>query len=462
MAKMPVTLKDLARIPGVEVLDKKLFVQIREITTDSRKLEGKDCFVALKGEKFDGHEFVPAAISAGVKTVIVNKSFVPSGNEKIAIVKVPDTTLFLGTLANIKRKKFKGVVIGITGSNGKTSTKDILTTILSEKFKVHSTGANNNNHIGVPLTIFELDNSHRAAVIEMGTNHFGEIEYLAKTASPDIGVITNIGPSHLEFLKNLKGVFKEKSALFKEVIENKGTLIVNKDDEFLKKYSKKYKRPVSFGSKKSADVNYAAGKVNPDGTQDIVLTTSEFKIKTASPLIGGHNASNIAAATAVAVKLGMKKNEIKAGISKLTPPKHRLNFIRSGNAVIIDDTYNSNPNSVRAALKVLKMVAGDSEKVIALGDMFELGETAEKEHRALAQPVLKSDPAITVLIGSHMEFLYDELNGKIKNLRHFSGREQFAEFIRSLSERNMFILFKGSRGMKMEEFINQLTEVRPV
>jgi len=255
-------------------------------------------------------------------------------------------------------------------------------------------------------------------------------------------------------------VFKEKSALYDEVIENKGMIVVNRDDEFLKKYLKKYKSTLSFGSKKSADIRYITGNLTPEGKQEITLVTKDLKIKAVSSLTGEHNAANIAAAVAVALDLGMKKKEISAGIAKLTPSKHRLNFIKSGEAVIIDDTYNSNPNAVKAALKVLKAVAGEHEKIIALGDMFELGEQSEKAHRELAGAVLKAEPAITLLLGTYMESLYEELNGKLKNVRYFRDRIQYGEYMRSLSGRKMFILLKGSRGMKMEEFISQLTEVK--
>lgn len=458
MAKPAITLRDLRKNKSIRIHAQEFFAPVKEITIDSRSVTGKECFVAIKGERFDGHDFIPAAVAAGVKVVICNENYTPDPALAACFIFVPDTTAFLAELAAIKRSKFRGVVIGITGSNGKTTTKEILKALLSGQYNVHATMANNNNHIGVPLTIFELDNRHDAAVIEMGTNHFGEIEYLAKMVKPDMAVITNIGPSHLEFLIDFDGVFKEKRALFEEVIRSKGTLIVNRDDKYLRTYLKSYKRTVSFGSKK-ADVSCSMGEINEDGTQKITIRAKNFKLKADSPLIGEHNALNIASAVAVALKLGLKKKHIKESIAKLVPAKHRLNFIKAGEATIIDDTYNSNPNSVTAALKVLKAVAGKKMKVVALGDMFELGDTSESSHRELAGPVMKIKPSMVLLLGKHMKHLYEELKSDYDRVFHFDSREEYGKKIKSLSGKQMFILLKGSRGMKMEEFISQLTEV---
>lgn len=458
MAGIRITLSDLKRTKKVKITGEQFFSPFSNITIDSRLLDGKDCFVAIKGEKFDGHTFTPEVIKAGIKVIFCNNDYVPSLDYSACFISVPDTTLFLSELAVIKRAKFKGAVIGITGSNGKTTTKEILKTILSEKFNVHATEANNNNHIGVPLTIFGLETNHQVAVIEMGTNHFGEIEYLAKMISPDIAIITNIGPSHLEFLKDLDGVFNEKRALFEETIRVKGTLIVNKDDKYLKSYIKKNNKVISYGQK-NADVTFTAGKLNGDGTQRLKITTKKFNLKIDSPLIGSHNASNIASAAAVAVKLELKKKEIREGIRKLQPAKHRLNFIKSGLATIIDDTYNSNPNSVKAALKVLTKVAGKEEKVVALGDMFELGATSEQAHRKLALPVAETKPSLVLLLGKEMRYLFDELKPDFENVFHFENREEYAARIRKLADKKMYLLVKGSRGMRMEEFISELMKV---
>ncbi|MDP3442545.1 MAG: UDP-N-acetylmuramoyl-tripeptide--D-alanyl-D-alanine ligase, partial [Ignavibacteria bacterium] len=241
MGKLTITLEDIFNIPGAEIYNPDLFKPLSKIFIDSRKVEKNSIFVAIKGENFDGHNFVLEALKKGARAIVINKNRISKFRSiELPLITVPDTTIALGEIANIYRKKLDTKIVSITGSNGKTSTKDILAILLAEKFNVVKTEANNNNHIGVPLTILKADSNTDLLVIEHGTNHFGEIPYSSRIAEPDYSIITNIGDSHLEFLKDRDGVLKEKSALFTETIKNNGLVFINNDDEKLRGSRRQY------------------------------------------------------------------------------------------------------------------------------------------------------------------------------------------------------------------------------
>jgi UDP-N-acetylmuramoyl-tripeptide--D-alanyl-D-alanine ligase len=255
MGKIKITIEDLFNIPGAVIYNPDDYKPASSVVIDSRKVKKGSIFFAIKGEKLDGHDFVKEAIKKGAGTIVINdrklKNF---SSVKIPIVTVKDTTIAFGQLANEWRKKLSAKIISVTGSNGKTTTKEMIAVLLAEKFNVVKTEANNNNHIGVPLTIFNADENCEALILEQGTNHFGEIEYSAKISEPDISVITNIGDSHLEFLKNRAGVYKEKSALLKVTEKRSGKVLLNMDDPILKQNAGQFKNKLTFGFKGKTDV----------------------------------------------------------------------------------------------------------------------------------------------------------------------------------------------------------------
>ena len=362
--KVKITLKDLFDLPGSEIVNPDSYKAVSKVSIDSRQIEKGSLFIAIKGEKFDGHEFIRDVIKKGASAVVIERKKYPEFDDvEVPIVIVNDTTIALGWLAKAWRSKLKAKVISLTGSAGKTTTKDMLAALLSEKFKVSKTLANNNNHIGVPLTIFNTAKSHQVLVLEHETNHFNEIAYTADIAQPDYALITNIGNSHLEFLKDRRGVLKEKISLFEITAKRKGTLFINKEDELLKDLYKNYKRKVTFGTSKKAGVKGKILNYTDDGKPIVELKYKRKKIKTELNLYGEQNFNNLLAASSVAFKTGLSKKEILKGIKKLSPPDKRLNVIKFSDFILIDDTYNANPESMKSSIELLSRIKIFKKKI---------------------------------------------------------------------------------------------------
>ncbi len=458
---MRLNLKDIFEIPGAEIFDPDKFKPVANVSIDSRSIRKNSLFVAIKGEKFDGHKFVNDAIRNGATAIVVNKNRLRYLDEvDVPIIAVKDTSKAYGDIANIWRNKLNATVISITGSNGKTSTKDYLTTLLGKRYNVVSTKQNNNNHIGVPLTIFEADEKTEILILEHGTNHFGEIEYTAKIAQPDIALITNIGDGHLEFLIDRNGVLKEKGKLFEITAERNGVLVINDNDSLLKKYSKNFScKKVKYAFNKNADVRGKISGYDKYGRPIMEISDSKSNITSVLPVLGRANAKNILAAVTVAKQIGLNKREIIAGIKALTPPKGRLNLIEKNGFIIIDDTYNSNPNSLKEAVEVLKKIKIYKKKVLILGDMFELGKDSKNIHRSLAPEIKKLNKTNTEVytIGKSMRYLNSEIKDSVKS-KQFNNRKSLQNFLMKMDVKDRVILVKGSRGMHMEEYVNVLGE----
>lgn len=457
MGKLKITLEDLFNLKGSVIYNPDDYKALSIVEIDSRNVKRNCLFVAIKGEKFDGHDFVFDAINKGAKAVVINKSKLRKFDSlQIPFIAVPNTIKAYGELANVWRNKLNAKVISITGSNGKTTTKEMIATLLSEKFKVVKTEANNNNHIGVPLTIFSADENCEMLVLEHGTNHFGEIPYSAKISKPDYALITNIGDSHLEFLKNRLEVFKEKSALFDAAENNGGLIFINVDDPIINKHRKLYSNSVTYGFRKNVDISGKILSYTEDGRTKMSINYDGKSFEIVLPVYGDSNAKNFLAASAVALKLGLTKDEIIEGAQKLKPIHGRLEVKKLQNAIVIDDTYNSSPTSVEAAYKLVKKIKLYKNKILVLGDMFELGKESLKFHRQLSN-IFDVDQNLTVLtIGNFMKHLNKELRKKKIKSIHFQTREALSLYLQYEDIDNSVILVKGSRGMKMEEFTNIL------
>lgn len=458
MKKIELNIKDFFDLTGSVIYNPDKLKSINKVVIDSRKIVKGCLFVAIKGEKYDGHNFVEESIKKGASAVLINKKNLNKyENINSPIITVPDTIKAYGELANKWRKKLNAKVIGLTGSAGKTTTKEIISTLLSEKYNVLKTEANNNNHIGVPLTIFNSNEKHEVLVLELGTNHIGEIYYTSKIAEPDIALITNIGSSHLEFLINKNGVLKEKSDLFRITDRMKGIICINNDDKLLNKESKKYKNTITFGLKKGSNVK---GKTVSENGNNSLLKIKYKKKEFVSelPLLGEHNISNYLAAVTISLITGLKEKHIINGTKKVNSYKGRLELKVKNNIKIIDDTYNANPESMKAALNVLKNLNNNKKKIAILGDMFELGEKSVEYHSELGKYIKKIKPDSLYTIGKLMKNLHSSLNGAKFEHKHFSNRKSLENFIIKNDFDNSVILFKGSRGMKMEEFLKILIE----
>ncbi len=473
MGKIKITIEDLFSIPTSVIYNPDNYKPASAVVIDSRKVKKGALFVAIKGEKYDGHDFIFEAVEKGAAAVIINANKLKKFNSlDIPIITVNNTVKAYGTLANIWRNKLSAKVISITGSNGKTMVKEMIAVLLSEKFKVVKTEANNNNHIGVPLTIFNADENCQALILEQGTNHFGEIPYTAKISQPDYSIITNIGDAHLEFLKSREGIYKEKSALFEETEKRGGVVFFNMDDPVISKRAKLYSNKITFGFSGSVDVKGKILGYTNDGKTRIQIRSSSsnnFKAKVLSlgvdlgeaidlalPVYGESSAKNFLAASAVALKLGITKEEIINGAKNFYAVEGRLDVKKYNNAVLIDDTYNANPASIESAVALVKKIKTFKNKVIVLGDIFELGKSAPRLHRKLGD-IFSAGKNITVLtVGKMMYLLHKELRKKKVRAIHFYLRDALSIYLAYEEIDNAVILVKGSRGMKMEEFVKIL------
>jgi UDP-N-acetylmuramoyl-tripeptide--D-alanyl-D-alanine ligase len=457
MGKLKITIEDLFNIPGAVIYNPDVYKPVSSVVIDSRKAKKGSLFFAIKGEKFDGHDFVFDVLKKGVKAIVIDeKKLKKFSSLEIPIITVPDTTIAFGNLANIWRKKLSAKIISITGSNGKTTTKEMIACLLAEKFNVVKTEANNNNHIGVPLTIFSANENTGALVLEQGTNHFKEIEYSAKISEPDLAVITNIGDSHLEFLKNRTGVYKEKSALLKITEKRGGKVFVNMDDPILRKNSGNFKNKITFGFTGNVDVKGKILGFTDDGRTKIEISFKNKKVKAELPVYGESNAKNFLIACAIAFELGLSNKEIISGTKKINPVHGRLKVKKFDKAIIIDDTYNASPASVESAYELVKKIKTFKNKIVVLGDIYELGSRASKLHKDLSK-LFKADKNLFVLtIGKMMQHLHKELRRKKVRSIHFHLREALSLYLQYEEIDNSVILVKGSRGMKMEEFVNAL------
>ncbi len=459
MSRIQLGLEDIFNLQSAVLYNPDEFKPILSVTIDSRKVKKKSLFVAIKGEKFDGHKFALDAIQKGASAIVINENKFSSFKDlDIPVIIVKDTVKALGELAKTWRKKLKAIVIGITGSSGKTSTKDILATILSEKYNVQKTVLNNNNHIGVPLTILSTNQKHDVLVAEVGTNHFGEIPYSADILQPDFALITNIGDSHLEFLKNRKGVLKEKASLFDTTIKRDGKIFLNYDDSLLRDFKANKKQKTTFGFDKKADVRGRVIKFDELGKPVIEITSTRKKMKFNFPMYGKLSAKNFLASSAVALSLGLNENQLKNSLKKIKSSPHRLESIQLKNFLLIDDTYNANPDSMKASIEILSKVTKYERKILVIGDMLELGTNAIKYHSSLSKYIYANGITEVYTIGKLMKNLNESLKKKTLAKKHFAGRNSLKNFLQKIDLNNSVILIKGSRGMQMEEFVETIKE----
>jgi len=457
LKKVQLNIEDIFNVPGSVIYNPDNLKKINYVSIDSRNIRANTLFIALKGNRFDAHNFVKDAIKNGAEAIVINKSRLNQFNDiKVPIVTVKDTKLALGDIARIWRKKLHTKIIGITGSSGKTTVKDMLAQMLSEKYKVNKTETNNNNHIGVPLTIFNTNEKHQVLVAELGTNHFGEIPYTASILSPDYSLITNIGDSHLEFLKNREGVWKEKSFLFEETIRNGGKVFLNFDDPILKaKYLRKG-NCISYGFSGRVDVQGKIKSYTEDGKPIIEITYKKKNYEFTLPIYGEQSAKNFLASCAVALEFGMSIAQIKNTVSRLKAPSGRLDVQRFKNFILIDDTYNANPDSTKAAIELVGRIKTFKKKILILGDMLELGKTSMKLHQRLKNVIVNSKVDEVYTVGSKMKHLYEKFDRTNLLAIHFAKREFFKSYINHLNFNDSVILVKGSRGMRMEEFVSEI------
>jgi UDP-N-acetylmuramoyl-tripeptide--D-alanyl-D-alanine ligase len=451
---MNITLKNIFSIPTAVIYNPDDYKPVNSVSIDSRSLSKNSLFVAIKGDNFDGHMFIRKAIKKGATAVLINKNKMKEFDDiDVPIIVVKDTVKAYGELAKIWRKKLGIKVISITGSNGKTTTKELLVTLLKEKYNVQYTIANNNNHIGVPLTLLSAKKSCDVLVLEHGTNHFNEIEYTAKIALPDYSMITNIGDSHLEYLVDRNGVYKEKASLFEETISNNGKVFLNNDDPIIRLNKNKYKSKITYGFKYNPIVKGSIIGYTKDGRTRVNITYKERTLNAELPIYGSVSAKNFLASAAVALELGLSKKQILKGVKNLKLVNGRLEVKKHDNLFLIDDTYNANPSSMIDAFDLLKNINVFRRKVLILGDMFELGDKSINLHKELAKYIIRYKMPEIYSVGKFMKYMSLNLNNSIPVKKHFARRDNLKKFLRAQDFNNCVVLIKGSRGMKMEDFV---------
>ncbi len=459
MKKIKLTLHDFFNLPDAEIFNPDKFRDITSVSIDSRSIRKNCLFIAIKGERFDGHDFVEDVVRKKVSAVMINKNQLKRFiNLEIPFITVKDTTKSLADVASVWRDKLNAIIIGITGSAGKTTTKEILATLLSVRYNVNKTVANNNNHIGVPITLLSTKAKHQIAVIEHGTNHFGEIKYTANISKPDFAIITNIGNSHLEFLLDRKGVLKEKSALLKVTAKLGGLVFINKDDDLLADYGRFFKNKITFGFNSNCDYKGRVADIDKLGRITIEILYHKKKFKAKLPISGEQNAKNFLAAFAIAKELKLTDKQILKGLKKIKPASKRLEIKKFNDTIIINDSYNANPDSMKASLMLLSRIKPTYKKIALLGDMFELGKQAKNLHQAIGKFIneLKIDEVYTV--GKLSENIHKAMNGRVPVKKHYNEKSSLLKALKSADFRKSVVLIKGSRGMKMEEIYSALEE----
>ncbi|PIU41609.1 MAG: UDP-N-acetylmuramoyl-tripeptide--D-alanyl-D-alanine ligase [Candidatus Omnitrophica bacterium CG07_land_8_20_14_0_80_42_15] len=446
-------IKDIVKATGGKLIKGNPNTPVEKLSIDSRTIPKDALFIAIKGERFDGHDFIKKALKKGAIGVIVSKLSLVTSHQSPVTIQVKDTIKALGDIARHRRVSSKTKVIAITGSNGKTTTKDILASILKKNSTVLSTRNNENNNIGLPLTMLRLK-KEKFCVLEMGMNHFGEIEYLTKIALPDIGVITNIGPSHLEYLGSIEDVFKAKCELIENMDKGK-ILVIGGDDPYLNRIKKSNARVIKFGLRERNDFKATSVRFVKGGWNFDVKGKYNIRLN----LLGRHNIYNALAAVAVGEILGLKIKDMQSSIKRFKPVYGRLELKEIKGIRIIDDTYNSNPASLNHAIEALTECETHGKRILVSGDMLELGETSKYFHESVAGVIKDSmiDMLITVGKNSRKTYLAAKKYGIKKDLKHFDKAEEAGRFLKNVTRRGDLVLVKGSRAMKMEGVIGCFT-----
>ena len=419
-----------------------LFLKCNSVSIDTRKIESNSLFVAIKGENYDANTFAKEALEKGASYVIID-------NENYFIdqrtILVENSLSALQELAKYHRQYLKLPIIALTGSNGKTTTKELIHVVLSKKFKTKATVGNLNNHIGVPLTLLSFKKETEFGIVEMGANHKKEIEFLCELAMPDYGYITNFGKAHLEGFGGVEGVIQGKSEMYHYLSENDKLAFINLEDKIQVEKSKNLK-VFSFGiNKENANVNISSIAANPF----VEIHFSDLHIQT--HLIGLYNANNINAALAIGKYFGVDDIEIKDALESYIPENNRSQMLTKGTNRIILDAYNANPSSMAVAIENFLQL-DDSNKVMILGDMFELGTESSQEHRAIINLLLDTKEVTFYLVGK--EFYCHRKNST--NFHFFETFDSFSEYLNGLKIENSSILIKGSRGMALERTLQFL------
>ncbi|TCD48182.1 UDP-N-acetylmuramoyl-tripeptide--D-alanyl-D-alanine ligase [Chlorobium sp. N1] len=430
---------------------------------DSRAMDGPGIFIALRGESTDGHRYVGEVFRRGADFAMVSAEWHRTEGSPLpppskAYIVVDDTERGLQQLATIYRDTFAIPVVGIGGSNGKTTTKEMTAAVLRTGFRIHVSRGNLNNHLGVPLTLLGMRRDTEIAVVEMGINHPGEMELLVSIARPTDGLLTNIGHEHLEFLIDLDGVARAERVLYEWLDRSGGTIFVNADDPRLADASTDPGRhfPYGTGSAEGRICSAQSVTVGDGGRVSFTLACGEHREPVSLRLTGRHNALNAVAAAAVGLHFGLSPRQVREGLEGLLPEAgwKRLELAEEGGVAVINDTYNANPDSMRLAIDTLLDMPSRGRRIAVLGDMLELGATAEEEHRLIGRYLAARPVDMLFTFGELAALACRECKGACRG--SFGARDELLRALRECVRPGDTVLFKGSRGMRLEQTAGDL------
>jgi len=462
---MKLALDTLRSIPYMDALgfDKARSKQLTGVSTDTRSLAQGNLFIALRGDRFNGHDFLSVALEKGAEALLVDATWAKVNGPMVSSAHVPvvivgDTTKALADLGRAHRRVWGGKVLAIGGSNGKTTTKDMVRAVLGKKYYTVATEGNLNNHIGVPLTLLRIGARDEVAVVELGTNHPGEIAALCDICEPTHGLITNIGQEHLEFFGDVKGVAEEEGTLFDWLAQHDGNGIINQDDAEVTRKAKKLDRRVTYGFRsRTAAVRGASLTTDELGNASFeVQRAGKRPAMVALRTPGIQMAQNALASFAVGEMFSVPSGDRIDALGEFSASAKRMQSLTVNGVTILNDTYNSNPDSVRVALETLVAVQTDGKRIAVLGDMRELGPAAEKAHAEVGTWLKQFNVDYLLAFGPLSKHTY--IRSTAKHSFHYDQKNVLSEYLLELVSRGDVVLIKGSRGLAMEDVVGFLTD----
>jgi UDP-N-acetylmuramoyl-tripeptide--D-alanyl-D-alanine ligase len=428
---------------------------IDKISTDSRKLKPGELFVALRGENFDGHNFVESAAKAGAAGAMVDSNWKDQVPENFALIRTEDTLQAYQRIAASYRESLTLKVVAITGSNGKTSTKDFTASVLGRRFRVTKTEGNFNNHVGLPRTILEATSRDEVAVWEIGMNHPGEVAALSKIAAPDAAIITNIGVAHIEFMGSREAIAKEKGALA-ESVGPEGTVILNADDPFSEGIAARARAKVIFAGTEGGTVRAIEISQTADGSEFTILEGAH-RCRAQLPVPGLHMVQNALLAVAAGRAFGLSIEECAAGLATAPLAKARLQIKEIGGVQFLDDSYNANPDSMKAALRTLVELDADGKRIAVLGEMHELGDESARGHREVGETAAALKIDRLIVIGSVAAAIANAArDAGLENATVVNSTAEAAELLSQIAAPGDLVLVKGSRAARTERVIEAI------
>jgi len=450
----PLALSQIAQFAGASLSSGDGSVVINKVSTDSRTIKPGELFVALSGENFDAHDFVESTVKSGAAGALVNRNWNGNVPENFALIRATDSLQAYQQLAANYRRSLTLKVLAITGSNGKTSTKDFAASVLARKFRITKTEGNFNNHIGLPRTILEATSEDEVAVWEIGMNHPGEIAALSKIAAPDAAIITNIGVAHIEFMGSRETIAKEKGALV-EAVAPPGTVILNADDPFSKGIAVRTRAKVVFAGTTGGAVRAIEVRQSADGSEFTILEGAH-RCRAQLPVAGLHMVQNALLAVAAGRAFGLSIEECAAGLASAPLTKARLQIKEIGGVHFLDDSYNANPDSMKAALRTLIELDAKGKRIAVLGEMRELGAESERGHRAVGETAAALGVNQLITVGDVAEIIAQGARAAgLEKVSAVRSTREAADLLGKIAGPDDLILIKGSRAARTEEVIEQ-------